>query len=118
MGSRTKGYGQFPPTTQESYAGNFVSVADFNRAYFRLNANIGRVFKFDDSNIKPFVGTNYYFTHTPSYIEKNGGAYTASFVGSSTPSFSIKSQNTAKTYAQIIVGGAIDFSDRLSINLA
>ncbi|MGI0406809.1 hypothetical protein ACRE1S_06100 [Helicobacter himalayensis] len=41
-----KAYGQFSPTTQESYAGNFVSIADFNRAYFRLNANIGRVFKF------------------------------------------------------------------------
>ncbi|RDU52016.1 hypothetical protein CQA49_08900 [Helicobacter sp. MIT 00-7814] len=157
-----KAYGQFSPTTQESYTNNLVSTADFNRAYFGLNANIGRVFKFGDSNIKPFVGANYYFTHTPSYTEKNGlaknvesslsnalslelgaelrqyfgglsyffatpkieqyvlnsgSAYTASFVGSSAPSFSIESKNSAKTYGQLIIGGTIGFSDRFSINL-
>lgn len=157
-----KAYGQFSPTTQESYTNNLASTADFNRAYFGLNANIGRVFKFGDSNIKPFVGANYYFTHTPSYTEKNGlaknvesslsnalslelgaelrqyfgglsyffatpkieqyvlnsgSAYTASFVGSSAPSFSIESKNSAKTYGQLIIGGTIGFSDRFSINL-
>lgn len=157
-----KAYGQVSPTTQESYVSNLASTADFTRTYLGLNANIGRVFKLDDTNIKPFIGTNYYFTHTPSYTEKNGfaknvesnasnalslelgvelrqyfgglsyffltpkieqyvlnsgGAYTASFVGSSAPSFSIKAQNTTKTYAQIILGGTKDFNERLSINL-
>ena len=45
--------------------------SDFTRKSLGFNGNIGRAFKFQQETfvLKPFLGVNYYYTHTPSYSE-------------------------------------------------
>lgn len=50
------------------------------------------------------------------YLINNGSDFTAKFLGSNT-NFSVDSDNKKKTYGQIIVGGNVDFTNRLSANL-
>lgn len=49
---------------------------DFTRHFAGLSFNGGRIFAFDNNMffLKPFLGVNYYYAYTPSYIEKGNAA--------------------------------------------
>ncbi|WP_236842744.1 autotransporter outer membrane beta-barrel domain-containing protein [Campylobacter lanienae] len=67
----SKLYGQIGDTKQDINLAGSLNNADFNRKFVGLNTNIGKVFNLEsDLFLKPFVGVNYYYSHTPSYDEK------------------------------------------------
>lgn len=67
----SKLYGQIGDTKQDINLAGSLNNADFNRRFVGLNTNIGKVFNVEnDLFLKPFVGVNYYYSHTPSYDEK------------------------------------------------
>jgi hypothetical protein len=67
----SKLYGQIGDTKQDINLAGSLNNADFNRRFIGLNTNIGKVFNLEnDLFLKPFVGVNYYYSHTPSYDEK------------------------------------------------
>lgn len=69
-------FGQISPTDQ-SRSDSFGDLysTDLTRKTLGLSANIGRTFSLQEDTfiIKPFVGMNYYTTHTPSYVESGNG---------------------------------------------
>ncbi|MCR8679318.1 MULTISPECIES: autotransporter outer membrane beta-barrel domain-containing protein [Campylobacter] len=67
----SKLYGQIGDTKQDINLAGSLNNADFNRKFVGLNTSIGKVFNLEsDLFLKPFVGVNYYYSHTPSYDEK------------------------------------------------
>lgn len=74
-----KAYGQISPTdlsVKRSAGGD--AKGDFVRTYAGASANVGYVAAFNENTtfLKPFVGANYYYAHTPAYDE-SGGAVSA-----------------------------------------
>ncbi|RAX51332.1 autotransporter domain-containing protein [Helicobacter sp. 11-8110] len=67
----SKLYGQIGDTKQNINLAGSLNNADFNRKFIGFNTNIGKVFNLNNGLfLKPFVGANYYYSHTPSYDEK------------------------------------------------
>ena len=67
----SKLYGQIGDTKQDINLAGSLNNADFNRKFIGFNTNIGKVFNLNNGLfLKPFVGANYYYSHTPSYDEK------------------------------------------------
>lgn len=67
-----KAYGQLAVTETTAKRGSEgEATAKFNRLYGGLSANIGTIFALNNNStfIKPFVGENYYYAHTPAYEE-------------------------------------------------
>lgn len=66
-----RAYGQLGQTDQSVSSIAGVNTADFDKKFFGLSANIGKVFDMDNGFfLKPFGGVNYYYSHTPSYTER------------------------------------------------
>lgn len=64
-------FGQIGKTNQDIHTYLGTNSSDFNRRFFGISANVGKVFSFNEGLfVKPFVGANYYYTKTPSYSEK------------------------------------------------
>lgn len=67
-----KAYGQLAVTeTTARRGGEGEATAKFNRLYAGISANIGTIFEFNRNStfIKPYIGENYYYAHTPAYEE-------------------------------------------------
>lgn len=74
-----KAYGQTAITETTAYRGNDehnTAEARFNRLYAGISADVGAIFAFNENKtfIKPFVGENYYYAHTPAYKESGVAA--------------------------------------------
>lgn len=70
-------YGQLATTRQTSYNSLFDEMsADFTRHFVGTSLSVGRIFGFDNDTfyLKPFIGINYSYAYTPSYIEKGNAA--------------------------------------------
>ncbi|TQR32400.1 autotransporter outer membrane beta-barrel domain-containing protein [Campylobacter sp. MIT 99-7217] len=162
METHIKIYTQVSPTRQNSLDITGVYEADFMGTNLGLSANLGKLFGSESFSVKPFVGANYYLSHTPRYtqaglIAKNidkitnnsisaelgaelraymsessyffaspkieqfvyneGGDYTANLAVNNAFFTSVEADNKKKTYAQLILGGSIDFSEKFSANL-
>ncbi|CAM2898103.1 autotransporter outer membrane beta-barrel domain-containing protein [Helicobacter burdigaliensis] len=63
-------FGQIGKTNQDISTIAGINSSDFDRKFFGISANVGKVFGFGDMFVKPFVGLNYYYTRTPGYTEK------------------------------------------------
>lgn len=157
-------YGQMSSTKDTSYLLNSEIKGDYTRDYLGFSANGGHVFSFSEDSffIKPFLGANYYLTHTPGYdqsgvaaksidaitnhslsleiggdfrkylsqssffyvspkieqyVLNSGSDYVAGFLGSST-TFTIETERTKKTYAQLVLGGNFDITESFNLNFA
>lgn len=66
-----KAYGQLAVTETTAKRAAGEATAKFNRLYGGLSANIGTIFALNNNStfIKPFIGENYYYAHTPAYEE-------------------------------------------------
>lgn len=72
-----KFYGQLATTEQTRFSQLFGEMkGDFTRHFAGLSFNGGQIFAFDNNMffLKPFLGVNYYYAYTPSYIEKGNAA--------------------------------------------
>lgn len=70
-------------TSQNRFVANSQNDADFVRAFMGLSANYGYVFKMGQGVfLKPILGLNYYFSHTPKYSEKGSSALTSNAISS------------------------------------
>ena len=72
-----KFYGQLATTRQTSTTQAFDEMsARFTRHFAGVSFNGGEIFSFYENTffVKPFLGLNYYYTYTPSYIEKGSAA--------------------------------------------
>lgn len=70
-------------TSQNRFVANSQNDADFVRAFMGLSANYGYVFKMGQGVfLKPMLGLNYYFSHTPKYSEKGSSALTSNAISS------------------------------------
>lgn len=74
-----KAYGQTAITETTAYRGNDkenTAEAKFNRLYAGISADVGAIFAFNENKtfIKPFIGENYYYAHTPAYKESGVAA--------------------------------------------
>lgn len=74
-----KAYGQTAITETTAYRGadeQNTAEAKFNRLFAGFSANVGAIFAFNQNKtfIKPFVGENYYYAHTPAYKESGVAA--------------------------------------------
>ena len=69
--SNIKTYGQVAVTDTTAKRGDNTAEANFIRLYAGISANIGAIFEFNNNStfIKPFIGENYYYAHTPAYKE-------------------------------------------------
>ncbi|EKB8322867.1 autotransporter outer membrane beta-barrel domain-containing protein [Campylobacter coli] len=131
-----KAYAQVSPTKQDNVQIDGAYNSDYTSKFLGLSANAGRVFDFSDNTlfIKPFAGVNYYFSYTPSHTENgaiakdidsmknnfvinSGDDYTANLAVNNAFFTSVEANNKKKTYGQIIVGGNVDFTNQLSMNL-
>lgn len=64
-------------TNQTRTVASYANDADFTRAFMAFSANYGYVFKMPKGvYLKPLVGLNLYFSHTPKYSEKGDLAQT------------------------------------------
>lgn len=66
-----KAYGQVAITETTAKRGEGEAEAKFNRLYGGVSANVGFIFALNNNKtfIKPYVGENYYYAHTPAYEE-------------------------------------------------
>ncbi|MCV3356911.1 autotransporter outer membrane beta-barrel domain-containing protein [Campylobacter sp. RKI_CA19_01122] len=65
-----KSYAQFSFADQERFVNGSVQKSDFTQTYLGASGNYGYVFDFSDSfSIKPLIGLNLYYSHTPDYTE-------------------------------------------------
>lgn len=66
-----KAYGQLAVTNTTAKRGAGEAEAKFNRLYGGVSANIGAIFAFNNNQtfVKPYIGENYYYAHTPAYEE-------------------------------------------------
>ena len=81
-----KAYGQLAVTETTAVRGSEgEATAKFNRLYGGISANIGSIFAFNNNStfVKPYIGENYYYAHTPAYEETRD----------STTALSVKSAN-------------------------
>ena len=93
----SKLYGQIGDTKQDINLAGSLNNADFNRRFIGLNTNIGKVFNLEnDLFLKPFVGVNYYYSHTPSYDEK--GSLARKVESNTNNSLSLESGLEARKY--------------------
>lgn len=72
-----KFYGQLATTHQSNFNQIFGEMpANFTRHFAGLSLNGGKIFAFDNNMffLKPFLGLNYYYAYTPSYVEKGNAA--------------------------------------------
>jgi hypothetical protein len=93
----SKLYGQIGDTKQDINLAGSLNNADFNRRFVGLNTNIGKVFNLEnDLFLKPFVGVNYYYSHTPSYDEK--GSLARKVESNTNNSLSLESGLEARKY--------------------
>ena len=72
-----KFYGQLATTEQTSDTQAFGEMsARFTRHFAGVSLSGGQIFSFYENTffVKPFLGLNYYYTYTPSYIEKGSAA--------------------------------------------
>lgn len=74
-----KAYGQTAITETTAYRGADVqntAEAKFNRLFAGFGANVGAIFAFNENKtfLKPFIGQNYYYAHTPAYKESGVAA--------------------------------------------
>lgn len=66
-----RAYGQLGQTDQRVSNIAGINTSDFDKKFFGLSANVGKVFDMDNGFfLKPFGGVNYYYSHTPSYTER------------------------------------------------
>ncbi len=68
---------------------------------------------------RQYLGENSFIYLTPKierYVVNTSNDFTAGFVGSDT-TFSIAGKSSTKTYAQVLLGGNIDVSKKLNVNL-
>ncbi len=78
-----KGFIQAGITQQNRYVTSLQNDADFTRAFMGLNASYGYVFKpHKILYIKPLVGLNLYYNHTPKYDEKGDLAQSVNAINS------------------------------------
>ena len=66
-----KAYGQVAVTETTAKRGKGEAEAKFTRLYGGVSANVGFIFALNNNKtfIKPYVGENYYYAHTPAYEE-------------------------------------------------
>lgn len=66
-----KAYGQVAVTETTAKRGAGEAEAKFTRLYGGVSANVGFIFALNNNKtfIKPYVGENYYYAHTPAYEE-------------------------------------------------
>lgn len=66
-----KAYGQVAVTETTAKRGEGEAEAKFTRLYGGVSANVGFIFALNNNKtfIKPYVGENYYYAHTPAYDE-------------------------------------------------
>lgn len=65
-----KAYGQVAITETTAKRGAGEAEAKFTRLYGGVSANVGFIFALNNKTfIKPYVGENYYYAHTPAYEE-------------------------------------------------
>lgn len=66
-----KAYGQVAVTETTAKRGEGEAEAKFTRLYGGVSANVGFIFVLNNNKtfIKPYVGENYYYAHTPAYEE-------------------------------------------------
>lgn len=66
-----RAYGQLGQTDQRVSNIAGINTSDFDKKFFGISANVGKVFDVDNGFfLKPFGGVNYYYSHTPSYTER------------------------------------------------
>ena len=66
-----RAYGQLGQTDQRVSNITGINTSDFDKKFFGISANVGKVFDMDNGFfLKPFGGVNYYYSHTPSYTER------------------------------------------------
>ena len=66
-----RAYGQLGQTDQRVSNIAGINTSDFDKKFFGVSANVGKVFDVDNGFfLKPFGGVNYYYSHTPSYTER------------------------------------------------
>lgn len=66
-----RAYGQLGQTDQRVSNIAGINTSDFDKKFFGVSANVGKVFDMDNGLfLKPFGGVNYYYSHTPSYTER------------------------------------------------
>lgn len=66
-----RAYGQLGQTDQRVSNIAGINTSDFDKKFFGISANVGKVFDMDNGFfLKPFGGVNYYYSHTPSYTER------------------------------------------------
>lgn len=66
-----RAYGQLGQTDQRVSNIAGINTSDFDKKFFGISANVGKVFDMDNGLfLKPFGGVNYYYSHTPSYTER------------------------------------------------
>lgn len=66
-----RAYGQLGQTDQRVSNIAGINTSDFDKKFFGVSANVGKVFDMDNGFfLKPFGGVNYYYSHTPSYTER------------------------------------------------
>ncbi|WP_258107895.1 autotransporter outer membrane beta-barrel domain-containing protein [Campylobacter lari] len=65
-----KSYAQFSFADQERFVNGSVQKSDFTQTYLGASGSYGYVFDFSDNfSIKPLIGLNLYYSHTPDYTE-------------------------------------------------
>lgn len=66
-----RAYGQLGQTDQRVSNIAGINTSDFDKKFFGVSANVGKIFDMDNGFfLKPFGGVNYYYSHTPSYTER------------------------------------------------
>ena len=66
-----RAYGQLGQTDQRVSNIAGINTSDFDKKFFGVSANVGKVFDMDNGFfLKQFGGVNYYYSHTPSYTER------------------------------------------------
>lgn len=66
-----RAYGQLGQTDQRVSNIAGINTSDFDKKFFGISANVGKVFDMNNGFfLKPFGGVNYYYSHTPSYTER------------------------------------------------
>ncbi|MCI5967990.1 autotransporter outer membrane beta-barrel domain-containing protein, partial [Helicobacter sp.] len=101
-------YGYTPSYTEKGILAKQVHSISSNT----LSLDLGAEFR-------NYINANSYFFITPKieqYLTNNGDDYVANFIGANS-TFSIKSANKKKTYAQVLVGGNMNLSNSVSVNV-
>ena len=102
-------YYTYTPAYKES--GSFaVETRTLNNHAFSFDVGV---------DYRQYLGENSFIYLTPKierYVVNTSNDFTAGFVGSDT-TFSIAGKSSTKTYAQVLLGGNIDVSKKLNVNL-